>query len=221
MRGAVPIVLIAAIAAVAGPAALARDAAKLWSKELAAFARADHERSPDKGGILFLGSSSIRAWKSLEADFPGLPVINRGFGGSIIRDSTALADQLVFPYRPRLIVFYAGDNDIAAGRSASEVLRDYSEFVRTVHSRLPGTRIAFVSIKPSPSRWRFQDVMREANRRIFQASLRDPRLDFINVFDAMLDANGQPREELFLKDRLHMNAKGYRLWTAIVKPHLR
>ncbi|MCC6483597.1 MAG: hypothetical protein IT209_02015 [Armatimonadetes bacterium] len=213
--------LSALILAITGSAVSARNSEKLWAKDLATFAREDRKSPPPKEGILFLGSSSIRAWKSLETDFRGLPVFNRGFGGSIIKDSTALADRLVFPYKPRMIVFYAGDNDVAAGHSASQIVEDFAQFVDTVHAKLPGTRIVFVSIKPSPSRWKFQGVMREANERIFAMTLRNPNLDFVNVFDAMLDTNGQPRKDIFTSDMLHMNAKGYALWTALVTPHLR
>src|SRR5580704_17074592 len=131
------------------PAADQHGTAK-WEPEIRAFEASDRTNSPPKHAILFVGSSSIRLWKTLAHDFPGEPVINRGFGGSRIADSTALADRIIFPYEPRTIVFYAGDNDMAEGRTTEQVAADYQVFVQTVRARLPETRIAFISIKPSP-----------------------------------------------------------------------
>ncbi len=192
-----------------------------WEKDIRAFEQADRQSPPPKGCILFLGSSSIRGWKTLQRDYPDLPVVNRGFGGSMIADSTRYADRIVIPYRPRQIVFYAGDNDIASGHRPEQLLADFQAFVEKIQSALPRTRILYVSIKPSPSRWKFVDSTRCTNELIFRYCRRTPGLDYVDVFTAMLGPDGQPRQELFLKDNLHMNAAGYALWTRLICPHLR
>jgi lysophospholipase L1-like esterase len=189
-----------------------------WEKEIAAFESQDRTSPPPKGAILFVGSSSFRKWTTLAQDFPGRPVINRGFGGSEIADSTALAERIIFPYEPRLIVFYAGDNDLSAGKTVPEVVADYAAFVNKVHARLPKTRIAFVSIKPSIARWHLRDKIVAANEQI--KAMKGDGLDFIDVYPLMLGANGKPRPDLFILDGLHPSAKCYQLWAVAIKPHL-
>ncbi len=189
-----------------------------WEPEIKAFEKKDAAHPPPKGAILFLGSSSIRKWTTLAQDFPGKEVINRGFGGSEIADSTALADRIVFPYQPKIIVFYAGDNDLAASKSVEEVVADYQAFVRKIHERLPDTRIAYISIKPCPARWRLIKKVRAVNEQI--AALKQDQLAFIDVFSAMLGPDGKPPRDLFLLDGLHPSAKCYQLWASLIKPCL-
>lgn len=191
-----------------------------WEAEIRAFEAADKAHPPPRNGVVFVGSSSIRLWKTLESDFPEFKVLNRGFGGSQLADSVALAGRLILPYRPRMIVLYAGDNDIAAGKSAEEVAADFGAFVARIEAELPEARIAFISIKPSPARWKFADTIRRANQMIQAACRKRRRLVYIDVFSPMLGPDGQPRPELFVEDRLHMNSAGYALWTRLVKPHL-
>jgi len=191
-----------------------------WEKYIARFEAADKKQMPQQDSILFIGSSSIRMWKTLEQDFPGLPVINRGFGGSQIADSNHFAGRIVHPYKPRQIVLYAGDNDIAAGKSPETVLADFQQFMKTVHAKLPKTRISFIAIKPSLSRWKLSGKMAMANSLVRNACSKDKRLDYIDIWQPMLDDNGKPQPDFFLGDGLHLNAKGYALWTSIVKPHL-
>lgn len=189
-----------------------------WEPEIKAFEKHDLADPPPTNAILFLGSSSIRKWTTLTQDIPGKQIINRGFGGSHIADSTALADRIVFPYKPRLIVFYAGDNDLAAGESVDHVVADYRAFVGTVHERLPETRIAYISIKPCPLRWRLVDKVRAVNQQI--AAMKDDKLDFIDVYSAMIGPDGKPPKDLFLADGLHPSAKCYQLWASLIRPHL-
>lgn len=189
-----------------------------WEPEIRAFEACDRTNPPPQNGILFIGSSSVRLWKSLAQDFPGKPVINRGFGGSEIADSTAFAPRIIFPYHPRLILLYAGDNDLAAGKSPEQVVADYQAFVRVVRAQLPQARLAFISIKPSPSRWRLKDRIESANHQI--AALKTKGLLFIDVYSPMLGPDGNPRPELFMPDRLHPNAKAYQLWRSIIAPYL-
>jgi len=148
-----------------------------------------------------------------------LDVINRGFGGSEIADSTFFVDRIVIPYRPKMVVLYAGDNDLAGGRTPQQVFQDYKAFVERVHRKLPNIRIAFISIKPSPARASLLQSMREANGLIKAYAIHARRLIHIDVFTPMLDKDGSPRPELF--GRLHMNSEGYRLWKLVVAPIIR
>jgi len=191
-----------------------------FEKEILAFEAADKTNPPPAGAMLFIGSSSIRLWTSLAGDFPKHRVINRGFGGSQIIDSVRYAKRIVLPYRPSLIVLYAGGNDINAGKSPEQVAADYRAFVKTVHEALPKTRIAYISIAPNPARWAQVDHVRAANSLIEAHTQTDDRLTFINVFPKMLGDDGQPRPEIYVADRLHMNPKGYELWRGIVGPVL-
>lgn len=152
----------------------------------------------------------------MAGDFPGLPVLNRGFGGSTLTDVVYYMDRIVVPYHPRLVVLYAGDNDLMLGRTPERVLSDYRTFVARLHSRLPAARVAFGSIKPSPSRRALMDRAREINRRIRAETGGDSRQTYVDVFTPMLDAKGQPRPELFRPDSLHLTPTGYRLWRSVL-----
>jgi lysophospholipase L1-like esterase len=190
-----------------------------WEKEIAGLEKQDASSPAPKGGIVFVGSSSIRLW-NLKKSFPDLDAINRGFGGSKIADSTHFAPRLVLKHAPRLVVFYAGDNDIGGGNSPEQVLADFKAFVAVVHKDLPKTRIAFIAIKPSIARWKLVDKIRQANTLVETFSKQDERLAFIDVFKPMLGEDGKPRAELFAKDGLHLNDKGYELWASLLKPQL-
>ena len=199
------------------PAQTATNASR-WEPEIQAFEACDRTNPPPRDGILFVGSSSFRLWKSMAQDFPGKPVINRGFGGSEISDSTAFAARIIFPYHPSMIVLYAGDNDLASGKSPQQVVSDYRSFVRTIRAQLPDTRICFLSIKPSPSRWRLKEQINQVNREI--AAMKDKDLLFIDIYSPMLGPDGNPRSDLFMPDGLHPNAKAYHLWASLIAPYL-
>ena len=190
-----------------------------WASTIERFEAQDREAPPPKGAILFVGSSSIRMW-NVDEYFPGKQVINRGFGGSQVADSVEFADRIVIPHRPSTVVFYAGDNDVAAGKTPEQVLADYKKFVAKIHAELPRTRIIYIAIKPSLARWNLIDKMREANASIEKFSRSDERLEFVDIDTPMLGKDGTPREELFVRDGLHLTAEGYTVWTARVKPHL-
>ena len=191
-----------------------------WERDIQAFEASDRIHPPPKGGILFIGSSSIRLWKTLAQDFPDQKVINRGFGGSEIVDSVQFAERIVFPYEPKRIVFFAGGNDINAGKSPEQVFEDFKCFVGKVQGRLPEVRIAYISITPAPVRWAQVEKIKALNALVEQYARERPKLTFIDAFPFILNAEGQPREELFVKDRLHLNEKGYALWTSLVRPWL-
>ena len=185
-----------------------------------AFEAVDKMNPPPKNAIEFIGSSSVKRWTTLAADFPGHKVFNRGFGGSHLSDSVAFADRIVIPYQPKLVVLYAGDNDIAAGKSPEQVFTDLKAFVAKVQAALPETRIACISIKPSPSRMKFIEQQKLANRLICEFIAGNPKLVYVDVFAPMLGSDGQPRAELFVSDQLHLSKAGYQLWTDILKPVL-
>jgi len=192
-----------------------------WDQTAAVFDAADREHAPPPGGVLFVGSSSIRLWDSLQKDFAALPVvINRGFGGSKLSDCVHHLDRLVFPYQPRLVLVYAGDNDLAAGRTADDILARFKAFAEGVHAKLPQTRIAFISIKPSPARFALIQEIRRANSLVRDYAAALPNTEFIDVFSPMLGGDGRPRAELFREDALHLNAKGYELWRAVIAPYV-
>jgi lysophospholipase L1-like esterase len=189
--------------------------------EIRRFEESDRAVPPAPGGIVFVGSSSFRMWKSLESDFPGLPVLNRGFGGSTFPEAIHYLSRIVLPYRPRTIVVYEGDNDLTFGWGARQVADDYRTFVRKVRDSLPNAKIVFVSIKPSPSRWKLVDEQREANRLVRGIVARDTLQSYVDVFTPMLGANGRPQPELFIADSLHMTPAGYAIWRRQVAPHIR
>jgi lysophospholipase L1-like esterase len=195
--------------------------ASQWELDIQRFEAADQVNPPRPGAVVFIGSSSIRMWETLEADFPGVPVLNRGFGGSELSDAARFAGRIVVPYKPRVVVLYAGDNDLAAGKTPAQVFEDFQSFVAIVRRKLPATRIAFVAIKPSLARLNIMDRARETNQLIRDYARGDDKLTYVDVFSPMLDASGKPRQELFLEDGLHMNAKGYAIWRDLIAPILR
>ena len=191
-----------------------------WEKSIAAYEAADKKKMPKEDGVLFIGSSSIRGWKTIEQDFPNHTVINRGFGGSEIADSIHFANRIIHPYKPKHILLYAGDNDIARGKSAEIVLADFKKFARIIHEKTPQARISFIAIKPSLSRWKLAKKMEKANSLIRTFCRTDAHLSFIDIWKPMLGSDGKPKPELFIRDGLHLNNKGYALWAKIVAPHL-
>lgn len=187
------------------------------------FKKADSLQQPAANGILFIGSSSFTKWKDIADYFPGYPVINRGFGGSSLPDVIRYAGDIIFPYQPKQIIVYCGDNDLAAADTvtAATVVARFQQLYQLIRSRMPGAEIDYVSIKPSPSRSRLMPKMIEANTQI-RAFLRTQKhAAFIDVFTPMLNKQGQPREELFVEDRLHMNATGYKIWQKAIQPYLK
>jgi lysophospholipase L1-like esterase len=160
-------------------------------------------------------------WKTVAQDFPQYHVINHGFGGSQISDSIYFADRIVTPCAPDIVVFYAGGNDINAGKSAEIVFDDFKHFVSKVHEKLPATKLVYISIAPNPARWSQIDRVREANRLIRNYTANETGLSFIDVHPDMLGDDGQPKPDIYLADKLHMNEKGYAIWKRVVGEHLK
>lgn len=188
-----------------------------WEREIAAIEARDQKTPPPRGGIVFVGSSSIRLWP-LEKSFPDLPVVNHGFGGSVIADSTHFAGRLVAPLAPRTVVLYAGDNDLAQGRTPEQVAEDFRLFVGKTRESLPEARILFIAIKPSIARWKLIESVRRANALVAKQCADDERLEFVDIQPLMLGDDGQPRRELFRDDGLHLNDQGYTAWTEKLRP---
>jgi lysophospholipase L1-like esterase len=201
------------------PNSLASHNSAKWEKEIAAFEARDRTNPPPKNCIVFVGSSSIRLWTNLTADFPNLPVVNRGFGGSQLADSVNLAGRIITPYQPREVVIYAGGNDINAGKAPEVVYGDFVALATLLRAKLPGTRIAYISSAPNPQRWEQVEKVRQLNSLI-ESYCHRHRMIFINVFPLMLGPDGQPKPDIFVADRLHMNAKGYAIWKNAVAPFL-
>ena len=219
--------LVAALALALAPALRADDKAPAqphdfaqWENEIAALEKADALTPPPKGGIVFVGSSSIRLWKTLAQDFPQHRVLNRGFGGSEIADSVHFADRLVLAYEPRMVVLYAGGNDLNNGRPPAEVFADFQAFTARLRAQLPDAEIAYISSAGNPARWAQVGNVRALNGLIAAFIKDQPHMQFINVFTPMLGGDGLPRPEIFVADKLHMNAAGYQIWTATVRPFL-
>ena len=191
-----------------------------WEKEVSAYEAKDKENPPPKGGLLFIGSSTIRGWKTLAQDYPDHKVINRGFGGTQIVDSTHFADRLIFPHEPKMIFLRAGGNDIHAGKSAEHVLGEFKEFVAKVRTKLPETEIVFISLSPAPVRWDERDENKKLNQLVEAYTKTTPGLKYVETYDMTLTPDGQAREELFVQDRLHFNPDGYRLLAERVRAAL-
>lgn len=200
-------------------AASAKPFAK-WEKEIAAMEAGDRKSPPPTGGIVFIGSSTVRMWKSLDTDYPGQPVINRGFGGSQIVDATHYLPRIVFPLQPRVIFLRSGTNDIHAGKSPGKVFSDYKDFVAAIHARLPDTEIIFIGLAPTIARITEIEKNNQLGALVRDYSASNAKLKYIDCATLTLGPDGQPRAELFLPDKLHFSAAGYRLLAEKVRPFL-
>lgn len=190
-----------------------------WESDIAAFEAKDRVSPPPKGCIVFVGSSSIRLWKTLAQDFQDLPVVNRGFGGSQLADAVNFADRIITPYAPRQVVIYAGGNDLNAGKSPEVVYGDFVALITKLRSRLPNARLALISSQSSPSRWSQVMAVRQFNA-LAESYCHLHNVTFINTFPLVLGSDGKPRSDLFVSDRLHMNEKGYAIWRQTIGPYL-
>lgn len=192
-----------------------------WEKSITKFETADVANPPPKGGIEFIGSSTITKWTTLAQDFPGLPVFNRGFGGSQIKDTTFFAARIIIPYAPRIIVFHSGDNDLAAGATPEQVIADLKELIELVHAKLPETEFCYISLKPSVKRERLRLEQQKVNEGAMELSKSNSRFHYIDQYHMVTDAKGNPRPELFAADALHLSEAGYKLLVELVHPFLK
>jgi lysophospholipase L1-like esterase len=193
-----------------------------YDGEIAAFHKKDLVVPPPKNAVLFIGSSTFRKWTTMEKDFPTHAIINRGFGGSTFPDVIHFANEIILPYQPKQVLIYCGDNDLASSDSVTPlvVLRRFKELFAIIRTGLPDAQIAFVSIKPSPSRARLMPGIVKSNKLVKKFLRKKKNTKFINTYDAMLGSDGQPMPDIFIEDKLHMNAKGYAIWQKIIEPYL-
>ncbi len=191
-----------------------------WEKAIATFEEADKKSPPPAGAIEFIGASGITRWKTLAEDFPGLPVFNRGFGGSQIEDATYFAERIVIPYKPKTIVFQSGGNDINAGKSPAQVAKDFGAFVAKVRGALPDVRILFIEQAPSSKRWEQREKQQQLNQFVKEFIAKDKNLVFIPMWQEFIGSDGKPNDALYVEDKLHNNAEGYKIRTRIVREFL-
>ncbi len=191
--------------------------------DIQAFKKQDSIHPPPQHAILFAGSSSFTNWKDVQDYFPGYTIINRGFGGSSLTDVIRYANDIIFPYKPKQIVIYCGENDLAASDTVrgEMVFKRFTTLFNLIRKRLPNVPIVFISLKPSPSRWQLRQKMTVANEQIKNFLKKKPKTVYVDVYHKMLGADGMPMKEIFLEDNLHMNAKGYAIWKKLIEPYLK
>jgi lysophospholipase L1-like esterase len=190
--------------------------------EIKAFRKADSITAPAKDAILLIGSSSFTNWKNVATYFPNHTIINRGFGGSSLPHMTLYAEDIIFKYNPKQIIIYCGENDLTGGPSitADTVFERVKKLHQLIRSRYKKVTISYISMKPSPSREKYLATMQKANRLIKTFMEQQKRSNYIDVYNSMLDDNGKILTHIFLSDKLHMNAEGYKIWQGIIAPYL-
>ncbi len=192
-----------------------------WEPTIQKFEAEDKARPVTTGGVVFIGSSSIARWSNLAESFPDLRVVNRGFGGSELADSAKYARRVVVPHAPRIVVLYAGENDLNRSVTPDAISAEFAKFQDVIRSALPETRVVVVGLKPSLLRWKLRDGMRETNKLIRARCAAGPRCVYVDPWPSMIGKDGTPRPELFVEDGLHMTPEGYKVWTQMLRPHLK
>lgn len=191
-----------------------------FGDQVEAYEKADKTNPPPDGGILFIGSSIFRRWEKLTEQMAPLPVFNRAIGGSQTHEILYYMDRLVFPYKPRMIAYYCGSNDINAKVTPRQIAGNFKEFVSRVHEKLPSTKIYFVSINRAPEKMDKWPDVDEANRLVKELCATDKKLRYIDVNPVLFDKAGEPRYELYLADKLHFKDPAYLEFTSVIKPIL-
>ena len=191
-----------------------------FQNEIDNFIQQDKENSFPINGIMMTGSSSIRMWKSMKEDFPKFPVLNRGFGGATIPEVLHFTGKYIFQHEPQIIVFYCGENDISEGASPEAVFAFFKVFVKVIETRLPKTKLVYISMKPSIARWNLWPQYQAGEKLIKDFVDQNPKIEYMDASISMLGKNGEVKKDIFIEDGLHMNAKGYEGWTNQLKPIL-
>jgi lysophospholipase L1-like esterase len=192
---------------------------KIYDKDIAAFEAKDKVNPPAQGGLLFVGSSTIRMW-DVSKFFPDLKPLNRGFGGSQFSDIREYVDRVIVAYHPKTIVLYAGDNDIAHDKTPEQTFADFKSVIDAIHAELKDVRVLALSIKPSVARWDKYDKMKQVNKGMAELADKDPQVEYVELGAPLLDADGRPNPEFYMEDGLHLNDKGYGIWAEILRPLL-
>jgi lysophospholipase L1-like esterase len=190
--------------------------------DIQAFKKEDSLRAPVTNSVLFIGSSSFTKWTHLQQDFPSIPVINRAFGGSTLLDVIRFQNEVIFKYQARKIVIYCGENDIASSENITpnDVFKRFKTLYENIRKHEPKVPIVYISIKPSISRWKIKEKEIETNKLIEAFINKNQNIVFVNIWDKMLDENGNPKSDIFSSDLLHMNEKGYQIWIEALKDKL-
>ena len=191
-----------------------------WEPFIQAFEEQDQEDPPPENAIVFAGSSSIVYWRTLKDDMAPLTVINRGFGGSQMFELNMYRDRIVTNYKPKAIVVYEGDNDVAAGKSVNEIVSQSRDFISHVDKELSSTEIYLIAVKPSIARAAMWETMKEVNDQLKKLAEENAKVHYLDIASPMLQESGLVKEDLFVDDGLHLNAKGYEIWTNVVRPVL-
>jgi lysophospholipase L1-like esterase len=191
-----------------------------WESTMQKFEAEDKANPPSKGGIVFIGSSSIARWTNLAESFPDLKVVNRGFGGSEMSESAKYAPRVVVPRAPRIVVLYTGENDLNRGLTPDAVAADFATFATTVRTALPATRIVVIGLKPSLLRWKLRDAMHQTNKMIRTRCASDRNCVYVDPWPSMIGKDGTPKPEFFVEDGLHLTPEGYKAWTEMLRSHL-
>lgn len=193
-----------------------------YYNDIQQFRKQDSIKFPPKNAVLFIGSSTFTNWKDAQNYFPDHVIVNRGFGGSSLPDVIRYVGDIVYPYQPKQIVIYCGENDFMTdGTTPDMVVARAKKLIDTIRFKFPKVPIAYISIKPSPSREKYLPMMMEANAKIKDMLSTMKRTTFINTYNAMFNADGTIMKDIFLSDNLHMNAKGYTIWQKIMEPYLK
>ncbi len=192
-----------------------------WGASIVKYEKKDSVSMPESGGILMLGSSSFTIWQDVGDYFPGKNMVNRGFGGSQMSDVLFFKERLILPYHPRQVILYEGENDIAAGEKPDSIFAELLQLVEWTREQIPGIQISLVSMKPSPKRWELKETMLVMNQKLMQFAANNEDIDFINIWDPLLEPNGVPVNENYRKDFLHLDAKGYEIWQKAMAPYLK
>ena len=221
MRRLMTLAVATACAATVSIAAQAPIDPDRWESTMQKFEAEDQQKGHVKGGVVFIGSSSIARWTNLAEAFPDLKVVNRGFGGSELSESAKYAQRVVVPHAPRIVVLYAGENDLNRGLTPETIAADFAKFANIIRSSLPATRIVVIGLKPSLSRWKLRDGMRQTNALIRARCAADRHCVYVDPWPSMIGANGTPKPEFFVEDGLHMTPAGYEAWADMLRPHLK
>src|SRR5690606_9208973 len=184
------------------------------------FEKADRANPPQPGGVLFTGSSSIALWKDIASYFPEHRVLNRGFGGSNFTDLIYYAERVIMPYKPTKIFIYEGDNDIVQGDGAEKILANARKLRAMIREKLGDTPVVFISPKPSVARWHLKETYEAVNKALKEYAESEPNTEFADVWTPALDADGNVKKDIFVKDNLHLNAKGYQIWQQVLSKYL-
>lgn len=191
-----------------------------WEETIQKYEKKDSLNPVEDGALLFVGSSSIAIWQDIGEYFPDYYILNRGFGGSHFSDLIHYADRIIYPYKPKKIFIYEGDNDIAADEDPKDIFAEAKKLRKMISENLPGVPVAFISAKPAVARWDYKDQYRDLNSRLKKFAEKTPDTEFIDVWDPALDEEGEVYKHIFLEDSLHMNHHGYEIWKNEMEPYL-